>query len=79
MIESFQSKFTNIAEQFTNWSQQSTRKLQYLVWTILENEGFGASLQLYYPKLSVIQNNNGEYKIVGNLLLKLHLIRQLHC
>lgn len=55
VIESFQNQFADIAEQFSIWSQQGTGILQYLVWTTLENEGFGASLQHYYPELSAVQ------------------------
>ncbi|MGG0655651.1 hypothetical protein [Rummeliibacillus pycnus] len=29
--------------------------IQYLVWTTLESEGFGASLQHYYPEFSTTQ------------------------
>ncbi len=48
VVESFQDKFADIAEQFPIWSHQVTGMLQYLVWTTLENEGFGANLQHYH-------------------------------
>ncbi|RPJ95045.1 nitroreductase [Rummeliibacillus sp. TYF005] len=71
VIESFQNQFADIAEQFTNWSQQGTGILQYLVWTTLENEGFGASLQHYYPEISAVQKQKwgiqSGWKLVAEL------------
>lgn len=51
-IATYQEKFSDLADVFPIFSQQSSGMLQYLVWTTLENEGFGASLQHYYPQLS---------------------------
>ena len=55
VIGSLQDKFADMADQFPIWSQQGTGMLQYLVWTTLESEGFGASLQHYYPEFSATQ------------------------
>lgn len=52
VVESFQEKFASLEDQFPLWSHQASGILQYLVWTALEQEGFGASLQHYYPNLS---------------------------
>ncbi|HZG73828.1 MAG TPA: nitroreductase family protein [Chondromyces sp.] len=49
IIESLQSQFESYAENFPIWSQQSNGMLQYVVWTSLELEGFGATLQHYNP------------------------------
>ncbi|MBV7509112.1 nitroreductase family protein [Bacillus sp. sid0103] len=49
VIESYQKQFSSYAENFPVWAQQSNGMLQYVVWTSLELEGFGASLQHYNP------------------------------
>ncbi|MBB6215208.1 hypothetical protein HNQ80_001297 [Anaerosolibacter carboniphilus] len=49
VIEGLQQKFSLYKDNFPVWSQHSTGMLQYVVWTSLEIEGFGASLQHYNP------------------------------
>ncbi|QIZ09209.1 nitroreductase family protein [Priestia megaterium] len=49
VIESFQKQFSSYTENFPVWAQQSNAMLQYVIWTSLEIEGFGASLQHYNP------------------------------
>ncbi|PXW92116.1 hypothetical protein DES38_103132 [Streptohalobacillus salinus] len=36
-------------DKFPTWSEQASGILQYVVWTTLETEGLGASLQHYNP------------------------------
>ncbi|MBZ9685472.1 nitroreductase family protein [Clostridium estertheticum] len=47
VIESLQSQFALYADNFPVWSQQSSGMHQFVIWTALEMEGFGASLQHY--------------------------------
>lgn len=47
IIESLQEQFALYKDNFPVWSQQSSGMHQYVVWTALEIEGFGASLQHY--------------------------------
>jgi len=47
VIESLQSQFALYKDNFPVWAQQSSGMHQYVVWTSLEIEGFGASLQHY--------------------------------
>ena len=47
VIESLQSQFALYADNFPIWSQQSSGMHQFVIWTALEIEGFGASLQHY--------------------------------
>ncbi|MBZ9633621.1 nitroreductase family protein [Clostridium sp. FP1] len=47
VIESLQSQFALYKNNFPVWSQQSSGMHQYVIWTALEIEGFGASLQHY--------------------------------
>lgn len=47
IIESLQKQFPKYKDNFPMWSQQSSGMLQYTIWTALEIEGLGASLQHY--------------------------------
>ncbi|WP_372442931.1 nitroreductase family protein [Pseudogracilibacillus auburnensis] len=49
VVKSLQEKFPLYAEKFPEYSLQSSGMLQYIVWTALEAEGLGASLQHYNP------------------------------
>ncbi|MGE8204533.1 nitroreductase family protein [Heyndrickxia sp. NPDC080065] len=49
VIESLQEQFAAYADNFPLWSLQSNGMLQYVIWTSLELEGFGATLQHYNP------------------------------
>lgn len=49
IVENLQDQFKLYAENFPIWSNQSSGILQFVVWTALEIEGFGASLQHYNP------------------------------
>lgn len=47
VVESLQQQFALYKDNFPVWSQQSNGMLQFVIWTALEIEGFGASLQHY--------------------------------
>ena len=47
VIAELQSKFALYKDNFPIWSQQSSGMLQFAIWTALEIEGLGASLQHY--------------------------------
>jgi hypothetical protein len=49
VIEKMQASFPSYQDNFPIWSQQSSGMLQYVVWTALETEGLGCSLQHYNP------------------------------
>ncbi|MDQ0113528.1 nitroreductase family protein [Paenibacillus harenae] len=49
VVETLQNQFTSYADNFPIWSNQSSGMLQFIVWTALEQEGLGASLQHYNP------------------------------
>ena len=49
VIESLQKAFPLYHEKFPLWSQQTSAMHQLAVWTMLEDAGFGASLQHYNP------------------------------
>jgi predicted oxidoreductase (fatty acid repression mutant protein) len=47
VIESLQAKFPIYKDNFPIWSQQASGMHQYVIWTSLEIEGLGVSLQHY--------------------------------
>lgn len=49
VVKGLQQQFPLYADNFPVWSQQSSGMLQYVVWTALEIDGFGVSLQHYNP------------------------------
>lgn len=49
VIENLQENFSTYHEKFPLWSQQTSGMHQFAVWTMLEDAGFGASLQHYNP------------------------------
>jgi Predicted oxidoreductase related to nitroreductase len=49
VIRDLSERFPLYRENFPVWSLESNGMLQYAVWTALETEGFGASLQHYNP------------------------------
>ncbi|WP_078394601.1 nitroreductase family protein [Shouchella patagoniensis] len=49
VVEDLQESFALYADNFPVWSEQSSGMLQFAIWTALELEGLGASLQHYNP------------------------------
>ena len=49
VVRGMQDKFAVYADRFPTWGAESTAMHQFAVWTALELEGFGASLQHYNP------------------------------
>ncbi|MCA0992792.1 nitroreductase family protein [Pseudalkalibacillus hwajinpoensis] len=49
VIKGLQEKLPTFADNFPKWSQHSSGMLQFVIWTALEKEGLGASLQHYNP------------------------------
>ena len=48
-VQTLASQFPLYKENFPVWSLQSNGMLEFAIWTALENEGLGASLQHYNP------------------------------
>lgn len=49
IVESLQKAYPLYHEKFPLWSQQTSGMHQLALWTMLEDAGFGASLQHYNP------------------------------
>ena len=47
IVEYLQREFPTYKDNFPIWSQQSSGMHQFVIWTSLEIEGYGASLQHY--------------------------------
>lgn len=71
VVEELQHKFPSYAELFGLWSQHSSGMLQFILWTGLESEGLGASLQHYS---NLVED---EVKKEWSLPRKWHLLAQM--
>lgn len=49
VVEGLQKSFPSYSENFPIWSNQTSAMHQFVIWTMLEDAGFGASLQHYNP------------------------------
>lgn len=49
VVRGLQQQFPGYADNFPVWSEQTSAMHQLSVWTMLEDAGFGASLQHYNP------------------------------
>ena len=49
IVKGLQNRFPSYADNFPVWAQHASAMHQLAVWTMLEDEGLGASLQHYNP------------------------------
>ena len=49
VVKNLETSFPTYADNFAIWSLESSGMHQFAVWVMLENAGFGASLQHYNP------------------------------
>ncbi|MBD8347349.1 MULTISPECIES: nitroreductase family protein [unclassified Dysgonomonas] len=49
VVEGLQKAFPSYSENFPKWSEHTSAMHQYAIWNMLEDAGFGASLQHYNP------------------------------
>lgn len=49
ITKSLQESFAFYADNFPTWAEQANGMLQFAIWSLLEAEGFGVSLQHYNP------------------------------
>jgi uncharacterized protein len=69
---SLEKAFPLYAENMAPWAEQTVGALQYLVWTLLENEGLGANLQHYNPLIDDAVKT--EWNIPSNYRLRSQLV-----
>ncbi len=78
VVEQLQEKFALYKENFPIWSQQSSGMLQFAIWTALEIEGFGATLQHYNPLIDEEVKRMGSSRKLEGLLRKCRLVNRLY-
>lgn len=67
IIQDLQKNYPLYKDNFPVWAQQSNGILQYIIWTSLQDEGFGVSLQHYNP---LIDNEvKRQWNVPGNWAL----------
>lgn len=71
VVKGLQEAFPGYKDNFPKWSQQTSAMHQYVIWTMLEDVGFGASLQHYNPLI------DKEVKQIWNLPDSWELIAQM--
>jgi predicted oxidoreductase (fatty acid repression mutant protein) len=71
IVESLQQQFPLYKDNFPIWSQQSSGMHQYVIWTALQIEGFGASLQHYNElietEIKKEWNVPSNWKLIGQM------------
>ena len=71
VVEGLQQQFALYKDNFPIWSQHSSGMLQFVVWTALEQEGLGASLQHYNPlideRVKAVWNVPASWKLVAQM------------
>ena len=71
IVEGLQKSFPTYQDRFPVWSQHTSAMHQLAVWTMLEDAGFGASLQHYNPLI------DDEVRRAWNLPAHWHLIAEM--
>lgn len=71
VVENMGNQFPSYKENFVTWSAHCNAMMQYALWTTLEAEGLGASLQHYNPLI------DDEVKETWNLPKQWKLIAQM--
>jgi predicted oxidoreductase (fatty acid repression mutant protein) len=64
VVKGLQEQFPLYKDNFPVWAQQSNGMLQYIIWTAIEAEGYGASLQHYNELIEV--DVKAEWKLPDN-------------
>lgn len=71
VIEGLQSSFPLYADRFPVWAEHTSAMHQFVVWTMLEEMGLGASLQHYNPLIdSSISSHfgiNSKWKLIAQM------------
>ncbi|KAK5249168.1 putative nitroreductase [Cryomyces antarcticus] len=71
-VQALQKQFPQFADHFPQWSEHTSAMHQYVLWTALEAEGFGANLQHYNPIID--QKAQTHWKIPMTWSLKAQLV-----
>lgn len=70
-VTGLQERFPLYAANFPVWSEHASGMLQYIIWTALEDVGFGASLQHYAPVIEAAVKQTwtlpAEWKLIAQM------------
>ena len=66
IVEYLQKEFPTYKDNFPIWSQHTSGMHQFVIWTALESEGYGASLQHYNELIEEDVKKSGMCLVVGN-------------
>ncbi len=73
VIKELEEKYPLYKDSFVPYSLQSSGMLQYIIWTALEAEGLGMSLQHYNPiiddQVSEAFNISKDFKLITQMVL----------
>lgn len=72
VIKGLQEQFELYADNFPIWSEHSTAIAQFAVWTVLAEQGIGASLQHYNPIID--EKINAAFNIPTHWKLRAQLV-----
>lgn len=71
VVEGLQKAFPSYSENFPGWSLQTSAIHQFAIWSLLEEVGFGASLQHYNPiideEVAKVWNINKKWKLIAQM------------
>lgn len=71
IVSDLQKSFPSYKDNFPIWSQHTSAMHQFAIWTMLEDAGFGASLQHYNPLIDAAVaeewNLPKEWKLVAQM------------
>lgn len=72
IIRGLENQFELYKDNFVPWAYQGNAMLQFIIWTALDSEGLGASLQHYNPliddEVAETFNIDRNYKLIGQLV-----------
>ena len=72
VVKGLEENFALYADKFQQWSEHTNAMHQIVLWTALENEGFGANLQHYSPVVD--EKAAQQWSIPSNWNLKAQLV-----
>lgn len=71
IVENLQKQFPSYKDNFPVWAQQTSAMHQFTIWTLLEEAGFGASLQHYNPlideQVAKMWNIDPNWKLIAQM------------
>jgi uncharacterized protein len=65
-------RFAALSKNYPDWEEHSSGMHQYIVWTALEAEGLGCSLQHYQPSITSYVNKT--YDVPASWKLKCQMV-----